>query len=270
MPLTPAALALLCSLLARLRLPEELSFVEWMEREIVLPSDVAATPGRLRLTKPQRGVAEALDDPALERVSIMKSARVGASTLLVSLVGYWATRDPGPIGYLQPRDSDARDFMQAEFEAIVDASPCLKHVFTYVVGGRGTIRGNLVTRFFPGGSLRALAARSPRNLRRITLRYLIADETEGYESDPKEGNTVLLAERRTLSFQNRRIVQASTPKLDAPSFIGDAFAAGDRRPIPRLLRRLWPPDAHRVEGHRMAARPTGRGLFSLPMLRKRH
>jgi hypothetical protein len=44
----------------------------------------------------------------------------------------------------------------------------------------------------------------------------------------KEGNTVLLAERHTLSFQNRRIIQASTPKVDAPSFIGDAFAAGDR------------------------------------------
>jgi phage terminase large subunit GpA-like protein len=130
---------------------------------------------------------------------------------------------------LQPRDSDARDFMQAEFEAICDASPCLKDVFTYEVGGRGRTRGNLVTRFFPGGSLRALAARSPCNLRRITLRYLIADETEGYESDPKEGNMVLLAERRTLSFSNRRIIQASTPKLDQPSFIGDAFAAGDRR-----------------------------------------
>jgi phage terminase large subunit GpA-like protein len=210
-------------------LPEELGFVAWAEREIVLPSDVAAMPGALRLTKPQRGVAEALDNPALERVSIMKSARVGASTLLVALVGYWATRDPGPIGYLQPRDSDARDFMQAEFEGICDASPCLKDIFAYEVGGRGRIRGNLVTRFFPGGSLRTLAARSPRNLRRITLRYLIADEVEGYESDPKEGNTVLLAERRTLSFQNRRIVQASTPKLDAPSFIGDAFAAGDQR-----------------------------------------
>jgi phage terminase large subunit GpA-like protein len=226
---SPAALALFRSSVAGLRPPDELGFVDWLEREVVLPSDVAAQPGRLRLSAPQRGVAEALDDPEFERVSIMKSARVGASTLLISLVGYWATRDPGPIGYLQPRDSDARDFMTSEFEAVMDASPCLKDVFRYEASGRNWRRGNMTTRFFPGGSLRTLAARSPRNLRRITLRYLIADETEGYESDPKEGNTVLLAERRTLSFSNRRIVQASTPKLDAPSFIGDAFAAGDRR-----------------------------------------
>jgi phage terminase large subunit GpA-like protein len=191
-PTSARAKRALCSLLARLRLPEELGFVEWTEREIVLPSDVAAAPGRLRLTKPQRGVAEALDDPAFERVSIMKSARVGASTLLVSLVGYWATRDPGPIGYLQPRDADARDFMTSEFEAIMDASPCLRDVFRYEAFGRNRRRGNLTTRFFPGGSLRTLAARSPRNLRRITRRYLIADETEGYESDPKEGDLVLL------------------------------------------------------------------------------
>jgi hypothetical protein len=32
-------------------------------------------------------------------------------------------------------------------------------------------------------------------------------KTEGYESDPKEGNVVLLAERRMPSFQNRRIIQ---------------------------------------------------------------
>jgi phage terminase large subunit GpA-like protein len=227
--ISPAALVFALAVRADFRLPEELGFVGWLEREIVLPSDVAAEPGRLRLTKPQRGVAEALADASFERVSIMKSARVGASTLLVALVGYWATRDPGPIGYLQPRDSDARDFMQAEFEAIVDASPCLRDVFIYDVGGHRRVHGNLVTRFFPGGSLRALAARSPRSLRRISLRYLIADETEGYESDPKEGNIVLLAERRTLSFQNRRIIQAPTPKLDSPSFIGDAYSTEDRR-----------------------------------------
>jgi len=66
-------------------------------------------------------------------------------------------------------------------------------------------RNTLTSKRFPGGSLKVVAARSPRNLRRHAVRVLFVDEADACEAGP-EGNPLRLAERRTLSFPNRKIV----------------------------------------------------------------
>jgi phage terminase large subunit GpA len=57
----------------------------------------------------------------------------------------------------------------------------------------------LLSRRFAAGSLKAVAARAPRNFRRHTARVLFVDEADACEPD-QEGNPIRLAERRTLSF----------------------------------------------------------------------
>ena len=61
--------------LALLRPPPSLSTAEWIERNVYLPDAASALPGRMRLWLYQRGICDALDDPAIERVSVLKSAR---------------------------------------------------------------------------------------------------------------------------------------------------------------------------------------------------
>jgi putative transposase len=44
----------------------------------------------------QREIADCLGDPAIERVTLVKGARVGFTSLLTAAIGYWCARDPAP------------------------------------------------------------------------------------------------------------------------------------------------------------------------------
>ena len=73
-----------------------------------------------------------------------------------------------------------------------------------------------------------MAAKAPRNLRRHNVRVLLIDEADGMEPGP-EGNPVVLAERRTMSFANRKIVMGSTPTLEETSNVLRSYATSDQR-----------------------------------------
>ena len=77
------------------------------------------------------------------------------------------------------------------------ARPCAARLSADVDEGE---RNTLLSRRFPGGSLKIVAAKAPRNLRRHTARVLIVDEADACEIGA-EGNPIRLAERRTLSFR---------------------------------------------------------------------
>jgi phage terminase large subunit GpA-like protein len=61
----------------------------WMEDNIRLPAGIAALPGPIKLHPYQRGIADAIADPKVERVSVLKSARIGFTTLLVGAIAHF-------------------------------------------------------------------------------------------------------------------------------------------------------------------------------------
>jgi phage terminase large subunit GpA-like protein len=69
----------------------------WIETNINLPEGLTAQPGPMRLWPYQRGVADAIGDPAIERVSLIKAARIGFTSLLTAAIGFWCSREPAPI-----------------------------------------------------------------------------------------------------------------------------------------------------------------------------
>jgi phage terminase large subunit GpA-like protein len=89
-----------------------------MESAIHLPPDVADLPGRIRLYPFQRGIASAISDPLIERVTVLKSARVGYSTLLIGMLGNFVGNDPAPILAVVPTDDDARTLVTGMVEPI--------------------------------------------------------------------------------------------------------------------------------------------------------
>lgn len=210
--------------MAALRPPPRLPLADWIEANVYLPAAESALPGRMRLWAPQRGICEAIDDPAIERITIIKSARVGYTALLNAVVASTVANTPSPILALQPNASDARDHAVA-IESMFEASPMLRGLLADEADESG--RSTLLHKRFPGGSLKFLAAASPRNLRRHTARALLMDELDGYEASV-EGDPVTLAERRTLTFRDRKILAGSTPVFDTGP-ISRRFAQSDQR-----------------------------------------
>ena len=231
--------------------PPRLRLSQWIEREIVLPEGTSALPGRVRLWPYQREIADAISDPEIERVTLVKPVRVGFTTLLTGAIASFVVNEPAPILLLEPTDSDARDAVVSDIEPVFAATPILRGTLSddAVDGERNT----LTSRRFPGGSLRVIASRAPRNLRRLTARILLVDEADAMEAGA-EGNPIRLAERRTLSFANRKLVLGSTPLFEDTSHVLRSYAESDARvfecPCPEcggiteILWSMieWPPD----------------------------
>ena len=126
-------------------------------------------------------------------------------------------------------------------------------------------RSTIAHRIFPGGSLKIVAARAPRNLRRHGAKVLLLDEVDGYEMTA-EGDAVALAEKRTLAYRDRKIVCGSTPLFE--SDLGDSAPLSAERPagvrgsVPGLR------DLHRdhVGVHRVGAGTAGNRRLPLPTL----
>lgn len=97
---------------AALRPPPKLSLSEWADEHFRLSAESAAEPGRWHTLPYQRGILDAITDPAVERVSVMKSARVGYALAL-------DTPLPTPTGWTTMRDVAAGDYLLAE-----DGTPC--------------------------------------------------------------------------------------------------------------------------------------------------
>jgi phage terminase large subunit GpA-like protein len=62
--------------------PPRVALPEWIEQNIRLPEGVSALPGAVRLWPYQVEIADAISDPAIERVTLVKPVRVGFTTLL--------------------------------------------------------------------------------------------------------------------------------------------------------------------------------------------
>ncbi|MGP9814427.1 phage terminase large subunit family protein [Rhodopseudomonas sp. NSM] len=212
--------------LAVLRPPPKLTLSDWIENNVYLPDGVSSLPGLVRLWPFQREIADAIGDPAIERVTLVKPVRVGFTTLLTGSLGAFVANDPAPILALLPTEADARDYMVSEIEPIFSASPVLAGVIGDAKDESG--RNTILSRRFPGGSLKIVAAKAPRNLRRHTARVLLVDEADGMEVTA-EGPPIALAEKRTLSFADRKIVIGSTPTFEDASYILRSYAQSDQR-----------------------------------------
>jgi phage terminase large subunit GpA-like protein len=134
--------------------------------------------------------------------------------------------DPAPILLLLPTQDDCRDVVVSELEPVFAATPILRGLLSddTADGERNT----LLSRRFPGGGLKIIASRAPRNLRRHTCRILLIDEADAM-SPTTEGDPIQLATRRSLSYPDRKIVLGSTPHLEDTSHVLRSYASSDQR-----------------------------------------
>lgn len=223
-----------------LRPPPVLTYSKWAAENFRLPPESSAQPGKFRPWKFQRGILDAIGDPTIERVTVKKAARTGFTKSLVAAIGAIAVNDPSPIILLMPTDDDARGIAVDEIDPAFRDSPVLRGVLKQ---GRLDGRNTLLHRtLVGGGTLKILSARAPRNLRRHTAKVLFCDEVDGMEIT-NEGDPIKLAEMRTMSFADRKIVLGSTPTDEALSIVNARYEESDKR----IFKMPCPHCGHRFE-----------------------
>jgi phage terminase large subunit GpA-like protein len=217
---------ILAEVLPALKPAPKLTLSAWAEANFVLASGSSARPGRFRLWAFQKEILDCVGDPSIERVILQKSTRVGFTKALVAAIGASAATDPCSIILLVPTDDDARGISTDEIEPAFEQSPVLRGLLgTGRVDGRNTLT---IKTLAGGGSLKILASRAPRNLRRHDAKKLFIDEADAMTIGP-EGNPIALAEKRTLAHPDRKIVIGSTPTDEASSVIHRLYQESDQR-----------------------------------------
>lgn len=79
----------------------------------------------MRLFPYQRAIADSMGDPTVERVSVLKSARVGYAQLAVAALAHYAANDPAPVLAVLPAEADAKHLMTGVIEPTFRESPAL-------------------------------------------------------------------------------------------------------------------------------------------------
>lgn len=190
---------------------------------------MSAVPGRIRLYPFQRGIADAVGDPLLERVTILKSARIGYTTILVGSIAHFVVNDPSLVLTYLPSEDMAKSFVTSDLEPTFEDSPALNgRLSGDQVKGGGRNRTTMLMRQFTGGTLKILSAETPRSFRAHNARVVIMDEVDSMTAT-KEGHPIPLAVRRTSQFADRKIIIGSTPDDVETSYVIAEYEKSDQR-----------------------------------------
>ena len=208
--------------------PKKLTLSEWADEYAYLSAESSAEGGRWHTLPYQKGIMDAITDPNIEQVTVMKSARVGYSKILNHIIAYHIHQDPCGIMVVQPTIEDASGYSKEEIAPMIRDTK----VLTNLVSDAKTRDSNntILQKQFPGGVLSLVGANSARGFRRVSRRIVLFDETDGYPASAgTEGDQIKLGIARTQYFWNRKIVAGSTPTIKDFSRIERLFEQSDQR-----------------------------------------
>lgn len=169
---------------------------------------------------------DAFTDRRVTDIVIISSAQVGKSEILLNVIGFMMDQDPCPILMLQPTLAMAEAVSKDRITPMMRDTPALRQL----VEKQRDSGNTLLHKQFPGGHLTLAGANSPASLASRPIRIVLADEVDRYPpSAGDEGDPVSLAEKRTLTFSNRKKVKVSTPTVKGASRIEEAYKQSDMR-----------------------------------------
>ena len=208
--------------------PKKLTLSEWADEYAYLSAESSAEGGRWHTLPYQKAMMDAITDPKIEQVTVMKSARVGYSKILNHIIAYHIHQDPCSIMVVQPTIQDATGYSKEEVAPMIRDTNCLQGLVSDAKSKDST--NTLLQKQYPGGTLSLVGANSATGFRRVSRRIVLFDETDGYPpSAGSEGDQIKLGIKRTEYFWNRKIVAGSTPTIKDFSRIEKLFNQTDQK-----------------------------------------
>lgn len=202
---------------------------EWAEQKGRLSAESSSEPGAVRLFGFQKGILDAMTDPTLSRVSVIKSARVGYSMMLRMAMGYYIEHDPSPILAVFPTETSAERFSKSEFRPMLRDVPEMKSLVRPIK--RGDSQDTSKEMLFKNGSSIVFRwAAANNSFRALTTRINMADEPDAESWAPSgEGDKLDLLEKRGETFWSSKMIVGSTPTIEGLSRIQQAWEQSDQR-----------------------------------------
>lgn len=194
--------------------PPILKISEWADKYRRLSPEASAEPGNWSTDRApyQKEIMNAVNDNECRDVVIMSSAQVGKTEIILNILGYFVDYDPSSILVVQPTVEMAQTFSKDRLAPMIRDTPVLKGKIKEARSKSG--ENTILHKKFPGGHITIVGANSAAGLASRPIRILLCDEVDRYPvSAGPEGSPVKLAEKRTTTFWNRKIIKVSTPTI---------------------------------------------------------
>ena len=209
--------------------PADLTVSEWAEAHRVLSRENSAEAGPWRNARTPYlvEIMDAFTDPKIKKLTVVASSQVGKSELELNIIGYIIDQDPGSILYIQPTLDDAKKFSRLRIAPMIRDSATLR---SKVADVKSRDSGNtMLQKSFPGGMLTIVGSNSASGLASTPAKYVLGDERDRWAASAgTEGDPWALAEARTTTFYNAKMVDVSTPTDKGTSPIEKSFNEGTR------------------------------------------
>jgi hypothetical protein len=144
--------------------PPKLTVSQWSDEFRYLSPESSAEPGKwsTATAEYQRGIMDAVTDPANREIWVKKSAQVGWTDILGNVVAYYIDQDPSPMLLIQPTLETAETWSKDRLAPMLRDTPRLRE---RVKDARSRDSGNtLLHKQFPAGT-------SPRPARTARRRW---------------------------------------------------------------------------------------------------
>lgn len=182
-----------------------LSGSAWAETYGRIPKSTGAESGPVTLYGYQRGLIDAMCDPCVPLVTVLKAARVGYTRLATLALGYHLHQDPTLCAVAQPVEDDAEEFGATEIAPMLRETPVLARMVRQVRKGEKQDSATFY-QLSNGALVRVVGAASDDAFRRYSARFLFADEIDGDGWTPgakTQGDKLKLFWTRGETFYNR-------------------------------------------------------------------
>ena len=162
-------------------------------------------------------------DPLIESISLCFGAQIGKTEAELNMIGYALHQTASPVMMVYPTDTIAKFASDKRVQPMIRSVEPLANM--YDEGSK-----LLELDFVNGNYMVLVGANSPSSLSSRSIKYLFFDEIDKYPAfSGKEANPIKLAEERTKTFVDKKIVKVSTPTIESGNIWQSYMDANERK-----------------------------------------
>lgn len=206
--------------------PEPLSLSKWATENFYLSAESSYVQGNWTAIPWQVAIMDCISHDDIKEINWIKSARVGATKIMLAGVAYFAAHKPRNQIFYQPTDGDSKEFVKTEIDTMIRDCHAVQKVFPSY-GNKGP--GNTdALKMFTGCKLNLKGGKAAKNYRRLSSDVNWYDELEAFDHDVEgEGDPLTLGDKRLEGSFYPKSVRATTPKFAHNSLIEKAVQGSD-------------------------------------------
>ena len=210
-----------------LRQPLPLKLSEWAAEHFYLSAESSYVQGKWEAYPYQIGIMDCMGHDDIREITLLKSARVGYTKMIMAAIGYYAEHKHRNQAVWQPVDDDAYEFVKTEIDPMIRDVPAIQRIFPW--HNSRSKHNTLRQKTFLGSILHIRGGRSAKNYRRLSLDVAYLDELDGFDPNvEEEGTPDGLASKRLEGATFPKLICGSTPKVADTSLILNRATQSDR------------------------------------------